>query len=201
MSTAGCVIHGGGEENKRIETSATPPLFDWSDSEDHAASLVTPVTSLWSFCCSPTRIELHGNLASTGCFPCGLAVFKGSQSFQESVGPTSLVVCHRRLRCHRVCTSVSSGESRCCCKSEALSIEDFLPLIEPAPYSPYSPNAEGHCPRPRGSPNHKYPMCPLGSRDKKDRWPVCGCLNHVPLRSLFVPGEAWRRPSVTRYVP
>jgi hypothetical protein len=43
MSTAGCVIQGGGEENKRIETSATPPLFDWSDSEDHAATLVTPV--------------------------------------------------------------------------------------------------------------------------------------------------------------
>jgi hypothetical protein len=63
------------------------------------------------------------------------------------------------------------------------------PLIEPAPYSPYSPNAEGHCPRLRGSPNHKYPMCPLGSRDKKDRWPVHGFLTHVPLRSLFVPGE------------
>ncbi len=122
---AGCGIQacrGGDEEKMRIETQR---LFDWSDTEDHASSPVTPLHSSpshqpasSSMAISPPLGVFHADFPSSG-----IPIIPAASSNQW--GQLRL---WNGIDASDVIGFVSPGESRSFCKSETLSIEGFLSL-------------------------------------------------------------------------
>ena len=163
-------------ENKKIETSVTPPTFEWKimqllsllsllSPQSPPCLLLTnphpaPWQSLlhWIFSMRTSRLPGIPIIPGVGggSFACGM----------PSTPPMSSVL--GLLAGHVLAASLRPCPSTVHRRFHSLRRTTSLHL----PILPSSPNAERHCPRPQASPNHKYPTSPLDRGDKKDRWPV-----------------------------